>query len=101
MIVITKGAIHAFAAKHPRSALPLNEWFRKTAAADWGKFQEVKSAFGTVDYVGEDRYVFNIGGNNYRLIAMIHFSIRTVYIRAILSHKEYDVLSKAGKLQGL
>lgn len=101
MVIITKGAIHQFAAKHPRSAIPLNDWFEKTALASWKNFQEIKSTFNAVDSIGEDRYVFDIGGNNFRLIAMIHFTIRTLYIRAILTHKEYDALFKAKKLTGL
>lgn len=101
MVIITKGTIHEFARKHPRSAVPLNDWFDKTAQASWKNFPEVKSTFNTADSIGEDRYVFDIGGNNFRLIAMIHFAIRTLYIRAILTHKEYDILSKAKKLTGL
>lgn len=101
MVVITKGAIHDFARKHPKSAGPLNDWFDKAAVASWKSFQEVKRTFNTVDSIGEDRYVFDIGGNNFRLIAMIHFTIRTIYIRAILTHNEYDILSKAKKLTGL
>src|SRR5688572_21415027 len=101
MIIITKGAIHKFVIKHPRSAVPLNDWFEEAAQASWKNFQEVKSTFNTVDFIGQDRYVFDIGGNNFRLIAMIHFNIRTLYIRAILTHNEYDILSKAKKLTGL
>ena len=69
MVVITKGAIHDFARKHPKSAGPLNDWFDKAAAASWKSFQDVKQTFNTVDSIGEDRYVFDIGGNNFRLIA--------------------------------
>ncbi len=101
MVVITKGAIHEFAGKHPSAVHPLNEWYSKAVAADWKTFQDVKQTFNTVDYVGNDRYVFDIGGNNFRLIAMIHFTIRTLYIRAILSHKEYTTLSSAKKLKSL
>lgn len=101
MVIITKGAIHEFAGKHPAAAQPLNAWYAKAATADWKNFQDVKKTFNTADYIGNDRYVFDIGGNNYRLIAMIHFTIRTLYIRAILTHKEYDNLSKAKKLNSL
>ncbi|MDQ6812727.1 MAG: type II toxin-antitoxin system HigB family toxin, partial [Bacteroidota bacterium] len=48
-----------------------------------------------------DRYVFNIGGNNFTIVAMIHFNIRTVYIRAILTHAEYDFFNKGDKLTDL
>jgi mRNA interferase HigB len=46
-------------------------------------------------------YVFDIGGNNFRIVAMIHFNIRTLYIRAILTHKEYDFLNKQKILNNL
>ena len=101
MVVITKGAIHAFANKHAPALTPLNDWYAKTKKAEWRKFQDVKLTFNSVDFIGNDRYVFNIGGNNYRIIAMIHFDIRTLYIRAILTHQEYDRLYKAGRLTGL
>ena len=60
---------------------------------------EIKKLYPACDYIGNDRYVFNIGGNNYRLIAMIHFSKRTLYIRAILNHSEYNDLSSRGILE--
>jgi mRNA interferase HigB len=101
MVIITKGVVHEFAKKHPSAAIPLNDWFEKTSGASWKNFTEIRSTFNTVDAIGEDRYVFDIAGNNFRLIAMIHFNIRTLYIRAILTHKEYDILSKARKLTEL
>lgn len=101
MVIITKGAIHAFAKKHGNAIIPLNEWHEKTKKAQWRKFTEVKLTFNSVDSIGNDRYIFNIGGNNFRIVAMLHFDIRTVYIRAILTHPEYDILNKAGKLTSL
>ena len=50
----------------------------------------MKAMFNSVDAVGNDRFVFNIRGNNYRIVAMIFFDIRTVYIRFVGTHKEYD-----------
>lgn len=58
--------------------------------SDFANLNELKRLFNTVDYVGNDRYVFNISGNHYRLITMIHFNIRTVYILFVGTHKEYD-----------
>jgi mRNA interferase HigB len=101
MVIITKGTIHAFCERQPRATASLNDWFGKTQSADWSNFQNVRSTFNSVDSIGNDRFVFNIGGNNYRLIAMIHFSIRTVYIRAILTHREYDSLGAADRLNSL
>ena len=101
MVILTKGAIHIFTKKHPNALIPLNDWYYKTKNTQWGKFSEVKSTFNSVDSIGNDRYIFDIGGNNFRIIAMIHFDIRTVYLRAILTHNEYDILNKAGKLNSL
>lgn len=50
----------------------------------------MKKDFNHVDYVGNDRYVFNIKGNTYRLVTMIFFDKRTIYIRFIGTHNEYD-----------
>ena len=68
----------------------LNSWYLKMTKGDFANLSELKAAFNTVDYVGSDRYVFNILGNNYRLIALIHFDKRTSYVLFIGTHKEYD-----------
>lgn len=65
-------------------------WRKVIEGNDFANLNELKQLFNTVDYVGNDRYVFNILGNNYRLVTMIHFNIRTVYILFIGTHKEYD-----------
>lgn len=101
MVIITKGIIYAFADKHPNASVPLNAWYEKAKSASWKSLDSVKETFNSVDAIGNDRFVFNIGGNNFRMIAMIHFNIRTLYIRAILTHKEYDHLNKTGKLNTL
>lgn len=101
MVILSKGTIQGFVKTHPPAAAPLNDWFFKTEAADWSNFTDVKQTFSTVDAIGNDRYVFNIGGNNYRLVSMIHFRRRTVYIRGIFTHADYTVISKANKLINL
>ena len=101
MVIITKGIIHAFIVRHKNATVPLNDWYEKTKAAQWSKFSEVRLTFNSADLIGNDRYVFNIGGNNFRIVAMIHFNIRTLYIRAILTHKEYDALNKVNKLSNI
>jgi len=93
MVIISKGIIHEFADRHPESVNALNKWWLKVKSADWKSLQEVKKTFTSCDLTGNDRYVFNISGNNFRLVAMIHFNIRTVYIRGIFTHPEYERLS--------
>lgn len=90
MVVISKTAINEFSELYLNSKGPLLEWYKKTKQADWSDFNELKETFATTDYVGHDLYVFNIKGNSYRLIARIFFSIRTVFIRFIGTHKQYD-----------
>jgi mRNA interferase HigB len=98
MVVISQKAIHDFALKYPLSADPLNRWVKNVNQANWNTFAEVKESFSTTDYIGNDRYVFDIGGNKFRLVAMIHFSIRTLYIRFIGTHAQYTELSKKNLL---
>lgn len=92
MVLISYGAIKDFITKHTKAIDPCNNWYRLMEAADVGDFHELKKLFNSVDAVGNDRYVFNIGGNKYRIVAMIFFNIRTVFIRAVLTHKDYDKL---------
>jgi mRNA interferase HigB len=87
--VISYKTIREYKGKHPDSAASLDNWYRVTAAARWENVSELKQVFGTADFVAPF-VVFNIGGNKYRLIAEINFRSKTVFIRYILTHKEYD-----------
>ena len=90
MVVIAYKIVRDFASKYPGSRSALEKWFLETEKANWKLFADVKATFSATGYVGNERFIFDIGGNNYRLIASIHFNIRTVYIKFIGTHKEYD-----------
>jgi len=90
MVVIAKKAINEFIERYPKSAKVLLNWYLKSKEGDWANFADIKKVFGTTDSVGNGLYVFNIGGNKYRLIARIIFKARTVFIRFIGTHAEYD-----------
>lgn len=90
MRIVTFLRIIEFAEKHPDSDVALRDWFKKTQNGDWKNFSEVKETFNTADYVGNNRFVFNIRGNHYRLVAIIIFASQKVYIRFIGTHKDYD-----------
>ncbi|SHN42275.1 type II toxin-antitoxin system HigB family toxin [Chitinophaga sp. CF418] len=92
MRVLSRSTIIEYANEHPDSTDPLLRWYRLTCEAAWKQFQDIKDTFGSVDYVGDDLYVFNIKGNRYRLIARIFFGKSLVYIRFFGSHAEYDKL---------
>ncbi|MCR8558018.1 type II toxin-antitoxin system HigB family toxin [Mucilaginibacter sp. BJC16-A38] len=90
MVIIIKRTLLDFAEKHPASASSLNTWYNIAKTADWNKLADIKKAFNNVDYVGNDRYVFNIKGDDFRLVAMMFFDKRTLYIRFVGTHSEYD-----------
>jgi mRNA interferase HigB len=95
MVVISYGKLKSFYTKHPDTEEALNNWYRLVCSSDWSKLADIKKVFQSVDYVGNDRYVFNIRGNNYRLVAMIFFNTRTVYIRFTGTHAEYDKIDSS------
>ena len=90
MVILIKKTLSTFAEKHPISTASLNNWYDIAKAADWNKLSDIRKVFNNVDYVGNDRYVFNIKGNDFRLVAMIFFDKRTLFIRFIGTHAEYD-----------
>lgn len=98
MVIISKGILHDFSEKYPISTASLNDWYARTKNADWKTPSDLLRTFNNADSVGNDRYVFNISGNRFRLVAMVHFGIRTVYVRGIFTHSEYDRLMSSGKL---
>ena len=90
MVIISKRKLIEFYDQEPKAKEPLLKWYHQTEMGDWNNLSEIKETFNTAEYVGNDRYVFNIGGNKYRLVSMIHFSTRTLYIRFTGTHKQYD-----------
>ena len=92
MVIISKSILRDFGVEHPHAIEALNDWYFLIKEADWGAPGDVRLMFNSVDYVGNDRFVFNIWGNRYRLVAMIFFDIRTVFIRFVGTHAEYDKL---------
>ena len=89
MHVIAKPALVEFWTKHPDAQAPLQAWYRVMENEVFVDFNELRETFASADYV-DGRTVFNIGGNKYRLVAAIHYNRHKVYIRALLTHAEYD-----------
>ncbi len=90
MVIITKTKIINFYETDSKAKEPLLRWYNEVLLSDWQDFHNIKQTFNSVDSVGNERFVFNIAGNKYRIVAMIHFSKRTLYIRFVGTHKEYD-----------
>jgi mRNA interferase HigB len=91
MQVIALKRLRQFWKKHPRAETPLRTWYAITSRADWNGPADVKEQFGTtVDFVGDNRLIFDIGGNKYRLIVRPAYRFKRVLIKFIGTHEEYD-----------
>lgn len=72
------------------SKIALERWYDIAQNADWHSLSEIHVDFPATDYVGNQHYVFNIKGNNYRLVVVIKFTIGRIFIRFVGTHPEYD-----------
>ena len=89
MRVISNKTLRDFAKIHPAAKVPLQGWRRIVERGQFLNFAELRQTFNSVDKAG-DYFVFNIAGNNYRLIAAIHFNTQILYVRSVMTHAEYD-----------
>ena len=89
MRIFTEQALKEYAQQHPDILTALQTWKQKVKKSKWTCFADVKNTFNSVDGVGNQRYVFDIKGNDYRLVVLIKFKIQFVYIRFIGTHDEY------------
>jgi mRNA interferase HigB len=89
MHLISRKPLKLFWEKHPDAERPLRDWSRAARREEWHNFAEVRALYPHADKV-ENFVVFNIGGNKYRLVTAIHFNCGRVYVRRVMTHKEYD-----------
>lgn len=89
MHVISRKSLRQFWEQHPDSEIPLARWFKIMEQTNFKNFSELREVFPSADLVGE-WIVFNIGGNKVRLIVSAHFNRNRVYVRHVLTHREYD-----------
>lgn len=95
MVVMHRKTIREYAANNAQAANGLEEWYQIATVADWSSFADLRADMPATDLIGGDRFIFNIKGNHYRLLAAVLFKTRTVLIRGIFTHAEYSKLSKA------
>lgn len=89
MHVITRKRLNEFAQIYPETENALAHWYRAVKQNNFTNLAELRAIIPSADRVGR-LTVFNIGGNKVRLIAAIHYNRRKIYIRAVLTHKEYE-----------
>ena len=86
-----KKAITKFQKKHNTSRKRLDDWIRVVEKSDWKNLVEIQTTYKDAEFVRKkDRYVFNLGGNEFRVITQIVFTAKTVLVTDVLTHAEYD-----------
>ncbi|BDB52110.1 type II toxin-antitoxin system HigB family toxin [Flavobacterium ammonificans] len=93
MRVIAKKILRDFWEVHADCEQQLKSWFRETSKAEWTNPSQIKSEYPSASILNDNRVVFNIKGNKYRLIVKINFEYEMVWIRFIGTHKEYDAIN--------
>lgn len=90
MRIFTEKPLKEYANRHPEAKTAIQDWIKKVKESKWNSLVDMRQTFNSVDYVGNQRYVFNIKGNDYRLVVVVQFKPQFVYIRFIGTHAEYD-----------
>ena len=90
MNIVSHKSLIDFYQKNNEAEVPLNHWFKTAKRAKWKCFADIKNDFNSVDSIGNQRYVFNIKGNTYRLVVVIQFVHGYIFIRFVGTHAEYD-----------
>lgn len=91
MQVTARRTLKKFWARHPPAEGPIRAWLAAATAAYWANPAEIKHGFGgSVDFVGDNRIVFDLGGNKYRLVVHVSYAFGRVLVKFIGTHAEYD-----------
>ena len=92
MRVIAVSTLRAFWALHPDAEQPLKAWFEEVTHASWAQPADIKGQYRSASVLKNRRVVFNIKGNDYRLIVAIAYKLQIVYVKFVGTHKEYDAV---------
>ena len=93
MQVIAKRTLKLFWLTHPQAETPLRVWHATAKKAEWTSPADIKAQFGgVVDFVGDNRVIFDIGGNKFRLIVHVAYRYKRVLIKFVGTHSEYDLI---------
>ena len=95
MRVIAIKALRDFWARHPDAEQPLKAWYDEARHAQWTTPQDIKARYASASFVGGNRVVFNIKGNDYRLVVAVAYRFQAAYIKFIGTHAEYDRIDAA------
>lgn len=90
MRVIALSTLREFWRVHPLTEIPLRSWYAQASRAAWKGPADIKSAYRSASFVAGDRVVFNIKGNDYRLVVAVRYKQGIMYVRFVGTHREYD-----------
>ena len=93
MQIVSRKTLVTFWEKHPDAEGPLATWFTAARAAEWKTPQDIRYDFRSADFVGDNRVIFDIGGNKYRLIVNVSYTYKSVLIKFIGTHADYDKIN--------
>ncbi len=91
--VISQKKLRDYYNKHKETKSQLEAWYREAINADWNNPQEIKEKYASASIIRDNRVVFNIKGNKYRLVTKINYQMKKVFIRFIGTHKEYTKIN--------
>ena len=95
MRVIALSRLREFWGKHPLAETPLRAWYAEASRVQWKNPADVKSAHRNASFLPNNRVVFNIKGNDYRLVAAVHYNRGIMFVRFVGTHVEYDRIDAA------
>lgn len=95
MRVYSRATINTFGEAHADAREPLRAWFAEAEQANWSGPNDIKIPYPSASFLANNRVVFNIKGNHYRLIVAIRYEFKAVYIRFIGTHAEYNAIDAA------
>lgn len=93
MKVVGRRILVEIGPRHPRARGPLAAWFEMVQAADWRSPEDVRDDFNNVVFVGDDRVVFGVGGDAYRIVAMISYPLQQVMVRYVGARADFDEIN--------
>lgn len=90
MRVIALKTLRDFWEKHPQAETPLRGWYALASRADWRNPADIKAAYRNASFLANNRVVFNIKGNDYRLVVAMRYDKGIMFVRFVGAHREYD-----------
>lgn len=88
--IIARRTLLEYCKKYPEAAIALMEWYHELLQSEFRNFNELKKVYGNTSLVGDDRVIFNIMGNKFRLVVRMVFEYKAIQVKWFGTHTEYD-----------